>query len=173
MPVPQRVLERGGRREYPLEVLLDGTALGKARPELNERQLLGLTLPRWQRPVSWDEARQVQFIEGVFLGFGCGYYVINGSDWGPGGEAKPMSGWLLDGQQRITAIREFVEGRLTVFGDVTFASLDRAERLRFLREPFPCVELEYQDSEEKLKTLYARLAFGGVPHTAEDMARLR
>ncbi|MDP3310598.1 MAG: DUF262 domain-containing protein, partial [Polaromonas sp.] len=46
-----------------------------------ERRMLGLVLPPWQRPGVWTTHQKIRFIEGIFHGFGTGYYVTNGLDW--------------------------------------------------------------------------------------------
>jgi hypothetical protein len=93
-------------REHTIEQLIqpmaDPTVPG-------DRRLLGLVLPPWQRPEVWNDAQKQRFVEGIFLGFGCGQYVINGLEWLSDGSSAPMSGWLLDGQQRISALRDFLE----------------------------------------------------------------
>lgn len=76
-----------------------------------------------------------------------------------------MSGWLLDGQQRISALRDFLSGEMVIFGDVRFTEMSVPDQLRFKRRPFPCHELDYTDNEDTLKELYDRLNFGGTPHT--------
>lgn len=129
---------------------------------------MSLVLPPWQRKEVWSEAQKIQFIEGIFLGLGCGYYVTNGLEWLPNGDSAPMSGWLLDGQQRISAIRDFYEDKLTVFEDVTYSSLDEPARMRFGRTVFPCFELDYTADENVLIELYNRLNFGGTPHTEAE-----
>ncbi|WP_409197500.1 DUF262 domain-containing protein, partial [Klebsiella pneumoniae] len=99
-------------------------------------------LPPWQRPPSWDLGQQVQFIEGVFLGLGTGYYVINGHDYDDQGHDKPMSGWLIDGQQRITATARFFHGETSIFGGIFFQDLSLADkRRRFNNLIFPCIEM--------------------------------
>ncbi len=163
MPIPSRIL-RGTRRDYTIDYLTQHVGAELAP---GERRLLGMVLPPWQRAEVWSEAQKRRFVEGIFLGFGCGYYVINGLDWDAGGR-RPMAGWLLDGQQRISALRDFFEDRLVVFGDVLFSSLSEPQVLRFRREQFPCFELEYTADENQLKELYDRLNFGGTAHTREE-----
>lgn len=165
MPVPQPLL-RGTERAFDIEMLATGSPGDELHP--GERRILGATLPPWQRPEVWSTHQKTRFIEGVFLGLGCGYRVCNGMHWLDGGQRAPMSGWLLDGQQRAAAIRDFVEDHLTVFQDVTFSRLSAADVRRFLRTPFPVIELEYTDDEAKLMDLYKRLAFGGTPHRNDD-----
>lgn len=168
-------LLNGTHRETCIEHLLEESSVHRADWEqANERRLFGMVLPPWQRPEVWPVENQRRFIEGVFLGLGAGHHVVNGADFYDGtGEPKPMSGWLLDGQQRITAIRDFLDGKFAIFDGIykdDLAAIDL--RRRFLRAKFVRVELEYTDDEQALKELYFRLAFSGVSHTEEDLERL-
>lgn len=167
MPIPEPLL-KGARRDYPISHLVEMTPTDLTMPD--ERRLLGLVLPPWQRPEVWTIDQKHRFIEGIFLGLGCGYYVINGLDWDQQGHSVPMSGWLIDGQQRITSLRDFLAGELVVFGDVRFTEMDRPAQMRFCRTPFPCFELDYCNDEDVLMELYDRLNFGGTPHTPEQRA---
>ena len=81
-----------------------------------------------------------------------------------------MSGWLLDGQQRIAAFRDFSLDEFPVFGDVYFSGLTKPQERRFLRTNFSCYQLPYTDDEKKLREIYDRLNFGGTPHTDLDRA---
>lgn len=168
MPLPEPLL-RGHRRDFQISQLVEASPIDATMP--GERLLMNLVLPPWQRPEVWTDEQKVRFIEGIFLGLGAGYYVLNSPDWGKGGKPLPMAGWLLDGQQRITAIRDFLADRFPVFGDVFYSSLDPVvARRRFLREPFPRIELDYTGDEAVLRELYNRLNFGGTPHTPDQRA---
>lgn len=161
------VLLAGARRDYPIEALLRDPP----RLEAGDRTLLCWALPPWQRPEVWDDERKRRFVEGVFLGLGTGYYVVNGTDYECDHE-RPMSGWLLDGQQRMAALRDFIHNGLAIFDGVRHADLDALTLTRrFYRVVFPSVELEYCADEARLRELYERLAFGGVPHDASDRER--
>lgn len=167
LPIP--ILD-GVERSYSISMLWEGTAAVPNIPD--ERQLLNLVLPPWQREFVWTEAQQRSFVEGIFLGFNPGYYVINGRDY-EGGSDRYMSGWLLDGQQRITSIARFVKDEITVFDGIRYSDLSLGEkRRRFDNVIFPCIELEYQVDEALLKELYRRLNFGGTAHTASDQQLL-
>lgn len=170
MPVPPPLLN-GRVRELTLGALFESNPVAQA-PGL--RHLLGLPLPPWQRPEVWTVTQKQKFIEGLFLGFASGQYVVNGQDWdSQTADPLPCSGWLLDGQQRISALRDFVQGDLVVFGDVTYGSLSKAEQLRLMRKPFPCFELHYTANEDTLRDLYDRLNFGGTAHTEDQRASHR
>ena len=168
--LPDPILN-GTRRDYPISALWEGTqALPTAE---KERQLLNLVLPPWQRPKVWTEHQQEQFVEGIFLGLGTGFYVINGRDYDRQGHDKSMSGWLLDGQQRITAIARFINDDLAIFNGLHYSELSVADkRRRFNNLIFPCIELEYQEDESLLKDLYRRLNFSGTAHSQADFELL-
>lgn len=168
--LPEPLL-RGTTRAYDIEHLTCGTPNDPTLPE--ERRLLNLVLPVWQRDFVWTPEQQSAYIEGIFLGLGTGYYVVNGSDWYRDGEQKPMSGWLIDGQQRITSIKHFIEDKIAIFDGIRYSDLSRVQKLkRFLRVGFHCLELEYQEDETVLKTLYNRLNYSGTAHTQADLERL-
>ena len=167
--IPDPIL-RGSRREFDIEYLFRTPAVQATQP--HERLLLCWVLPAWQRPEVWDEARKRRFIEGIFLGLGTGYYVVHQPDWDESG-ARPMAGWLIDGQQRLGALRDFVCHGLPIFDDVRWDDLSAAQRRRFMSTNFPCIELAYQDDEHRLREIYDRLNFGGVAHSQADRERAR
>lgn len=158
----------GTDRGFDIEHLLAMDPPGQLRP--GERGILGLVLPAWQRPEVWDRRQQIRFVEGIFLGLGTGFYVTTAWDWDSAGARLPLAGLLLDGQQRLGALRDFAAGVFPVFGTTRFADLSLADkRRRFLRVPFPSVELSGTD-EATLREIYDRLNFGGTPHTADQRA---
>lgn len=166
MPIPPPLLI-GVRRDYTLEAILQEHFTAESA----ERRVLGRPLPPWQRPEVWSESKKRAFVEGIYLGFGTGYYVVNGCDYATSsGEPLPMSGWLIDGQQRFCALRDYFDGSLVIFGDVSFPTLPLGDRRRFLHQSFPCFELEYLSDEDLLRGLYDRLNFGGVAHTSDQRA---
>ena len=167
--IPDKLLS-GRTREYRIEYLIKSAPIDPTASL--KRRLLCWVLPPWQRLEVWDIDRKRRFIEGLFLGLGTGYYVEHEPDWSGEG-TRPTSGWLIDGQQRLTAIRDFVHHGLQIFDGVTYADLDQVTlRRRFWNVPFPCFEVEYQNNELMLRELYERLNFGGVTHTEQDRGRL-
>lgn len=167
--IPEPILN-GMRHDSILESVL-GEPFETTDPR--ERTLLKFVLPPWQRPEVWEDARKRRFIEGIFLGLGTGIFVVHQPDWLPGGAMKPMGGWLLDGQQRMSAIRDFVHDELSIFDGVRYNDLDLiTRRRRFLRQVFPHIEIKYTLDEARLKTMYERLNFGGIPHTQADLQHM-
>ena len=166
-PALPDVLLQGRRRECNIEYLTSSSTHADPTSDA-ERQLLCWVVPPWQRPEVWSDQQKARFIEGIFLGLGTGYYVVNEPDWDEGG-SKPMSGWLINGQQRLTAIRDFTAGRVEIFGGLRYDDLSRVDRMkRFAHVVFPCIEIDYQADESRLRELYDRLNFGGTAHTPAD-----
>ncbi|QJT37113.1 DUF262 domain-containing protein (plasmid) [Aeromonas media] len=159
MPIPAPLLS-GTRRDYTIGHLINSTPEGG---DNTVRSIFGFPLPVWQRAEAWTEKQKVRFVEGIFLGLGTGFYVINGRDWDESGPL-PCSAWLLDGQQRLGALRDFIQKKMVIFGDVTFESMTPQQSRKFLNLPFPCYELEYTADEGVLLELYDRLNYGGTLH---------
>lgn len=165
--IPDPLL-RGSTHEYLIDHLLERR---KTHPHSD---LLGFSLPPWQREEVWSPDQKTRFIEGIFLGFGTGRYIVNGLDWDESGAPLPMAGWLLDGQQRISAIRDFVRDDVEIFDGLRHKDIDPLVMLRrFKRQAFPCFCVEYGMPEDVLKDLYERLNFLGESHTESDRQRLR
>jgi hypothetical protein len=146
-------------RAYPLEQILPRER-GFNRDLLpGERALGGYILPPFQRPPVWTDEQKVRLIESILDELPVPPYVAN-RDLEDG---YLYDRWLLDGQQRITAILEFVEGKFAVRG-LRFPEVSKGDQLWFLNRPFHCLETELRD-EALLKEVYERLAYGGTPHT--------
>ena len=60
MPIPPPLL-KGVRREYDIDYLFYRNP--QARPDANERTLLGLALPPWQRQEVWTVEQSRRFVE--------------------------------------------------------------------------------------------------------------
>ncbi|MFL9611049.1 DUF262 domain-containing protein [Methylobacillus sp. Pita2] len=163
-------LYRGNRREFTLDALITIPAITPTHPD--ERVLLNLVLPPWQRDEVWTDAQKSRFIESIFLGLDIGYYVVVEADWDNVG-VKPNSAWLLDGQQRLSAIRDFMDDKIEIFDGIKFSEIDPVVRLkRFLRYPFPRYEVPHSPDVTLFQDLYDRMNFGGTNHTEQDRARL-
>jgi hypothetical protein len=83
----------------------------------NEEIIAGMT-PEFQRSNSkWSEEMQVSYIENVISGY-RGELLLYYVDSQDGGFC-----YILDGLQRITAIKDFIDGNIKVFGGYTFDKL--------------------------------------------------
>ncbi|MTJ93883.1 MAG: DUF262 domain-containing protein [Desulfovibrio sp.] len=123
-----------------------------------ERPLGAFVLPPFQRPSVWTVQQQVRLIESILDELPVPPYVVN-KDLEDG---YRYDRWLLDGQQRITAVLGFVNGEFPVRG-LKFADVGKSDQAWFMNRPFHCLETELRD-EMLLQDVYERLAYGGTPH---------
>lgn len=148
-------------RAFPVEMLMFRSSRSLSRTAalgLGERQLSWLVLPDFQRPPVWSQAQQVRFIESIWGGLPIGAYVYNRAQDGDG----PTDNWLLDGQQRITALMAYVDDAFPVLGHL-YSEITEIDRRRFGMREFPALETRIDDVDQ-LREVYDRLAYGGTPH---------
>jgi len=126
-------------------------------PGDGERRLGPFILPPFQRPPVWSRDQQTRLIESLWLGLPVGVFVFNQGQYG-----SRTSMWLLDGQQRITAVLDYLADGFPVFGK-RFSETTDVDRRGFENKHFPCVKLEMTD-RAAMEEIYYRLAYGGTPH---------
>ncbi len=159
-----RILQGSAENTMIMAGLDDGDRLRDADPSIGERQLGRFILPPFQRPPAWDRPRQVKLIESLWLGLPIAAYVYNQpSFFSAQGLRTDM--WLIDGQQRWTAIHDYVAGRFEAFGR-RYPDLSVREQRAFRQMTFPSIVLKSNDPV-MLKDIYERLAYGGVAHEPE------
>lgn len=132
-----------------------------------KRVLGGFILPEFQRQRVWTQEQNVSLIEAIYEGFNFGSYAIILKD-GAGCDNSEYDGLLLDGQQRISAILDYVNNKFPVFGFL-YKDLTPADRLRFKMTIFPRIILATED-EAVMRDYYNRMNFSGVRHTEEERA---
>lgn len=142
--------------------------LAKTVPEWQDTYGLDLE-PDFQRAHVWTDAQRAAFVEYILQGGPSGrtlYFASKG--WSSSLLDKPKM-VIVDGKQRLEAVRRFMDDRLPVFGKLrsewtgvvrfaaggrfrfSVADIDRAQTLRW----------------------YLALNAGGTPHTAEEIDRVR
>ena len=168
---------------------LERFTTGSEGPEMfpwATRFAMGYPLPDWQRPLVWTEAQKVRFIESLWAGVDVGTYMVNdvyafvnlgarGTHFvgEQGTHYKKLSEVLLDGQQRLTALEDYLYNRFAVpdaNGVLRYwKDLPRVERRRFSGQHFAKATVASWD-ETFLRRAYDLRAFGGTPHTEAQRA---
>ena len=126
--------------------------------------LFGFILPPFQRGSVWNQDQQIKFMESVWLQLPIGSYMVN-MRWDMG----EFDNWLLDGQQRMRALKSYLNNEFSVFG-YFFSEITEIDKRRFRNLPFPRIEVDCNDLD-RLKEIYNRFNFGGTPHKPEEMAK--
>lgn len=122
-----------------------------------ERQLGPFILPPFQRPSVWTINQKQLLIESIYAGLPIGSIVVNSTRNG-----QECDGWLLDGQQRVTALLEYTRGAFNTCG-WHYPNLPDAERRHFKRISIGVIETAETDPE-RCREIYRRLAYGGTAH---------
>lgn len=127
----------------------------------------GLDLsPDYQRAHVWSRAQQIAYVEYQLRGGEVGRGIIfNSPDWHRD-YARPTE--LIDGKQRLEAVRAFLNNQIPVFGCTFSARTDRLPQ--HLTFSFRVCTLE---TRAEVLQLYLNINAGGTPHTAEELDRVR
>lgn len=143
--------------------------------DMSQPRLCGFFLPPFQRPLVWDTQRMIAFVESPYLGIHLGTIVYNNALDMPmeNGRFNHTDRWLIDGQQRCSALWNYVQNAFPVFAGTPhehhWSELNPVEQRYFYGRQIGCTKLE-SGNEEQLRLVYDRLNFGGVPHTENQRA---
>lgn len=133
-------------------------------PQLSARMVMGYRLPTWQRPFVWTEAQSIKLIESLWLGLNIGTYTFNRSR-----HNSPYDNLLIDGQQRMKALEDYLSDRFPVFG-FKWSEVTEVDRRGFaFSRHFQCYITKSED-DAYLRDYYNLMNFGGVAHTLEQVA---
>lgn len=128
------------------------------------RYVMGYKLPTWQRPFVWTTEQKIRLLESLWLGINVGTYTFNRTT-----RQGPLDNLLIDGQQRMKAIEEYLDDEFSVFG-WKYSDLGPAERRRFAYSThFHCFITASED-EDYLRSYYNMMNFGGTAHEERDRA---
>ena len=139
--------------------------------------LFDTIIPPFQRQVVWNEAMMSRFITSIWQGVDIGRYIVNDIMDNP----SPTDGriwhkedhWLIDGQQRLTAIDRYVRDKIAIQGEDgrlwLWSDLSKSDHRKFGHIGFPR-GIVRMGSEYDLRVLYDTMNFGGMAHTQEQRA---
>ena len=130
--------------------------------------------PEFQRSHVWTEAQQVAYMEWALSeGPGARTLYFNNPCYSGYRDPKNFERGtlsLVDGKQRLEAIRAFFDGRIRLLdGTVGHEDILRASYNR-IRITIKIAELETYD---EVLDWYLRLNAGGTPHTQDELERVR
>ena len=138
----------------------------------------GLELnPDFQRGHVWTPSQQQHFIENVLRGVvtSAGFHIqFNCANWDNVDYVGDLPRGLqcLDGLQRITAVRDFLAGKVKPFG---LSATDLAGSRFSPRRGYYRFRVAVHNFERKADLLahYLDLNAGGTPHSSDELERVR
>jgi len=124
--------------------------------------------PDYQREHVWTVEQRRLYVEYQLQGGELGTKLIfNHTDWDGLGDGGSFT--LVDGKQRLEAVRSFLRDEFPAFGR-TFSQWSGSLRLTQGRFKFQVVCLK---TKAELLQLYLRINAGGTPHSAAELSRVR
>ena len=138
-----------------------------------EEKTGGLELnPDFQRGHIWTEAQQIAFLEFFLRGGKSGRTVyFNHPTWMRNYGTNPEYNDFVcvDGLQRITAIRRFIDNEIPVFGSYYKEFTDRIDMTqRTIR-----VNIHSLKTKREVLQWYIEMNAGGTPHTNEEIEKVQ
>jgi len=115
----------------------------------------GLTLsPYFQRNLVWRDAHKRDFIDTILKGYPFPQIFLAR---GPiDVDSMTSSQAVVDGQQRLNAIREFIDGKLEVDGKL-FRDLETRQKEDFLKYEVAVIDFDLDAGDPRLKDVFHRL----------------
>lgn len=137
---------------------------------LEDKDMKGSTpvelCPDFQRGRVWTEDQQIAYIEYALRGGKSGRDIyFNCSSWM---KAYNTPLQLVDGLQRVTAVRRFMENEIPAFG--TFLK-DFSGKLRIFNAGF-VVHVNTLQTRAEVLQWYLEMNSGGTPHTQSELDRV-
>lgn len=142
---------------------------GHLDSELSRYIMEGLSLdPDYQRAHVWTEAQQVAYVEYMLRGGEVSRtLIVNAPEWSKNGYKGAT---LVDGKQRLEAVRRFMRNDLALFGGHKLSNFTGHMRLINARFHWALVSLS---TRAELLDVYLSINTGGTPHSAKEIARVR
>ena len=121
--------------------------------------------PDFQRGHVWTEEQQIAFVEYALRGGVSGKDIyFNAANWQGNGDVGDMV--IVDGKQRLEAIRKFLRGELVVFGKYRHDDFFRPQiGLKF--------HINNLKTRKEVLQWYCDFNAGGVVHSKEEIARVK
>ncbi|KKX68103.1 DUF262 domain-containing protein [Pseudomonas putida] len=179
--MPQRFLPTTVSH-YPLDVLVGHWEKHLVDPSSARehfpwavRFVMGMPVATWARGLEWNLGQKSRFISAVWSGGDLGCYLTN--DWYEpeiaGRALAENSEILIDGQQRLHSLEEYLLNRLAI-PDAQgqpriWSELGNGERKRFLSTIFTHARVSSGD-EVALRKTYDLCAMGVMPRSMDQRA---
>ena len=133
---------------------------------------LGLNLnPDFQRAHVWTQDKQIAYVEFCLRdGQSSRELLFNHPNW-QGSYIGEMV--LVDGKQRLEAVRKFIRNELPIFGGNRLNDFDDPKRLLRSSGANFIIRVNNLKTRKQVLEWYLQLNSGGVVHTSEELDKVR
>jgi hypothetical protein len=156
-------------KEGGYEINVHWRFLGKALQDWFDNYGLEIE-PDFQRSHVWTTEKRIAFVEYRMRGGKLSRTLyFNCPAFGRGGKEKMV---LVDGLQRLTAVRMFLDDKLPAFGQTFKQYTEEDQRTIGMQCDF-IFNVNDLPTRKQILELYIDLNTGGVAHTSEEIERVR
>jgi uncharacterized protein with ParB-like and HNH nuclease domain len=120
--------------------------------------------PSYQRELEWSLEQKVLLIDSILKDLDIGKFVFVNHEYVEDGYMES----ILDGKQRLNAIKEFYEDRFTYRG-LKYSELSQQDRNRFINKSVSYATIQGKHTEKEIVKYFLRLNQGGVPVSKEHL----
>jgi len=128
----------------------------------------------FQRGHVWTESQQIEWVEYFLMGGKSGRTLyFNAAWWGDFDKSKfeYIDFVLVDGLQRLTAIKRFVADNLPIFDGYYISDFEDSLKRRVLRYNLT-ININSLRSKREVLTWYIQMNAGGTPHTQAEIDKV-
>lgn len=128
--------------------------------------------PDFQRAHVWTPEQQSAYIEFQLMGGEISQTIVwNAPTWNDLAGRHPELDYieLVDGKQRLEAVRGFMRGEVRAFGRTLHEMEGKLPPMRYMLQFHVCC----LETREEVLQLYLKINAGGTPHTKEELDRVR
>lgn len=128
------------------------------------RVVMGFFLPSWQRGSVWTESQKIALIESAWRGVNIGTFTYNIAAIG-----SPYDNLLIDGQQRMQALQDYIDDKFPVYG-YRYSEITDVDRRMFDFTTHFSSYRTHSEDEKFLREYYNMMNFGGTAHKEDERA---
>ncbi|AUR84317.1 protein of unknown function DUF262 [Vibrio phage 1.054.O._10N.261.52.A1] len=122
--------------------------------------------PEFQRNNDkWSKERKIKFVENVLSGYPSEITLFT-----VGNDLMDDCG-ILDGQQRLTAIQDWFDGRFPIYGDIYYSQMSHIRRVPFIDCRLSLVIHNFKSTKEAVR-FYIDIN-EGITHSNEDIEKAK
>ena len=141
----------------------------------NDIHVFNLQLnPDFQRGHVWTKEQQIAFVEYFLRGGKSGTTIyLNNPDWGGNHKGDYHDFVCVDGLQRITAVRRFLNNEIPVFGGNYYKDFEDDYIFKYDVFHMFTINVNNLKSKEEVLSWYIEMNAGGTPHTKKEIEKVR
>ncbi len=130
----------------------------------------------YQRDFVWTEKDKQLLVESIYQGIDCGKILVRKRGWKEleamqaAGETELAFNDLVDGKQRLNAVKEFIEGKYSDMHGNYFSDLSAYSQNKFTNHQlFSYAEMPEFTRDSDVIKQFLKLNFSGVPQSVEHI----